>query len=91
MIINAKYASSCNVCGRHIGVGEKIEWSRGARAVHAACAQGPAASVSAAPARRSYRGARGKWNGCSCGAREMPDGSLSANACATCRFDAYDC
>ena len=30
---------------------------------------------------------RGRWNGCSCGAREMPDGSLSANACASCRFD----
>ncbi len=42
----------------------------------------------AASAARARSGGRGKWNGCACGARELPDGGLSANACATCRFDA---
>lgn len=39
-------------------------------------------------ARRSNRGV---WTGCSCGSRELPEGGLSDNACATCRFDEYDC
>ena len=56
--------------------------------------------VAGAGAKQPYRGARsfgarssfgrGKWNGCSCGARELPGGGLSANACAQCRFDEYD-
>ena len=75
MIITAKFASRCPVCTCGISVGSKVEWSKGAPARHLGCAQ---------PARRSYRG---RWNGCSCGAREMPDGSLSSNACAQCRFD----
>ena len=54
MIINAKYASSCNVCGRHIGVGEKIEWSRGARAVHAACATSGSTASRSTAARGGY-------------------------------------
>ena len=89
MIITAKFASTCSCCRQPIAVGSKIEWSKGSPAKHTACAQGPSSTVSAAPARRSaYRGqGRGRWNGCSCGAREMSDGSLSSNACASCRFD----
>jgi hypothetical protein len=77
MIITAKYASTCSCCRQPIQVGSKIEWSKGSPARHTACAVG----------RRGYA-SRGRWNGCSCGAREMPDGSLSNNACAQCRYDA---
>jgi hypothetical protein len=92
MIITAKYPSSCACCRQPIQVGSKIEWSKGSPAKHAACAAGsapPTVTVRAPSARRSYA-ARGKWNGCSCGARELPGGGLSANACASCRFDEYD-
>lgn len=89
MVITAKFASVCSCCSQRIVPGSKVEWSKGSPAKHTACSQGPAAFVAAAPARRSsYRGAaRGRWNGCSCGAREMPDGSLSSNACSSCRYD----
>lgn len=46
------------------------------------------APISTASARAPYRTtSRGKWTGCSCGAREMPDGTLSGNACRECRYD----
>jgi hypothetical protein len=87
MVITARFASVCPCCNSRIAVGSKVEWSKGSSARHVACATGPAAAVSAArPARRSFA-ARGRWNGCSCGAREMPDGTLSSNACASCRYD----
>jgi hypothetical protein len=87
MLITAKFASVCPCCNARIEVGSKVEWTKGNSARHVACATSPASTVSAArPARRS-QDARGRWNGCSCGAREMPDGTLSANACASCRFD----
>jgi len=50
------------------------------------------ALVKAAPAKaapgtaRAYR-SRGVWTGCPCGARELPGGGLSSNACADCRYD----
>lgn len=88
MVITARFASVCPCCSSRIAVGSKVEWSKGSSARHVACATGPASAVSTArPARRFYA-SRGRWNGCSCGAREMPDGSISANACAECRFDA---
>lgn len=90
MIITAKFASVCPCCSQRIVPGSKVEWSKGSPAKHTACSQGPVSAISAAPARRSssYRAAgRGRWNGCSCGAREMPDGSLSSNACSQCRYD----
>jgi hypothetical protein len=88
MIITAKFASICSCCRQPIVVGSKIAWSKGSPAKHVACAHGAASTVyAAAPARRTYTSSRGRWNGCSCGAREMPDGSLSRNACASCRFD----
>jgi hypothetical protein len=87
MIITAKFASTCSCCRQPIAMGSKIEWTKGSPAKHVACAQGSASTTYARSAgRRSYT-SRGLWNGCSCGAREMPDGSLSANACAQCRFD----
>lgn len=92
MIITAKFASVCPCCSSRIAVGSKVEWSKGSKAVHAACA-GTSAPVASKPyvatARRSYTPARaGKWNGCSCGAREYADGTVSANACFSCRHDA---
>jgi hypothetical protein len=89
MIITAKFASVCPCCAVGIEVGSKVEWSRGDKARHVACAAS-SSRVSRATSTRSsgYRSDRGRWNGCSCGAREMPDGSVSANACASCRYDA---
>ena len=87
MIITAKYPSYCACCRQPITVGSRIEWSKGSPAKHTACSGAVASTISAHPAGRRYTSSRGRWNGCSCGAREMPDGSLSANACASCRFD----
>jgi len=96
MIITAKFASVCPCCSNRIAIGSKVEWERGAKAKHAACAGATGPSVaSASPSaipyvasrRKAVSGGRGRWNGCSCGAREMADGSLSSNACAFCRYD----
>jgi hypothetical protein len=98
MLITAKFASVCPTCGQPINVGSRVEWSRGAKAVHQACVgagKGAAPAPSASPSTFSYQrgsrsggGARGKATGCSCGSREMPDGTLSAGACKQCRYDA---
>jgi len=96
MIISAKFASVCPCCSVRITPGSRVEWIKGSKAVHVACAGKPAPIALAATSvrRSSYAGrtsyARGKWNGCSCGARELPEGGLSANACASCKFDEYD-
>jgi len=45
------------------------------------------ALVKAAPAKARTYQSRGVWTGCPCGARELPGGGLSANACADCRYD----
>lgn len=37
MVITAKFASTCSCCRQPIAVGSKIEWSKGTKAVHAAC------------------------------------------------------
>lgn len=37
MLINAKFTSTCPVCGRPIHVGERVSWERGHKAVHAQC------------------------------------------------------
>jgi hypothetical protein len=94
MIIVAKFASTCPCCSRPITVGAKVEWSRGAKAVHVACvgqAASAAPTAASRPARSFSRRPAGRRNGCSCGARQLPGGGLSANACAQCRFDEYDC
>lgn len=84
MLITAKFASKCSCCGQSIAVGSKVEWSQGSPAKHVACATMGGAVVSS---RSSRSAVRGRWNGCACGAREMPDGSLSSSACASCRYD----
>lgn len=38
MIITAKFASVCPCCSVRIDVGSKVEWSKGAKVVHVACA-----------------------------------------------------
>lgn len=95
MIITAKFASVCPCCSARIAVGSKVEWNRGEKARHAACA-GKAVVASTAIPRSAYASPRsgnnrGRWTGCSCGSRELPGGGLSANACTSCRFDEYDC
>lgn len=54
MIIVAKFASVCPCCSVRINVGSKVEWSKGAKAVHAACA-GKSAPVASSPARSAGR------------------------------------
>jgi hypothetical protein len=93
MIIIAKFASTCPKCSRAIAIGSKVEWSKGAKASHVTCPAAGSVGAAAAPVARplyARRAPRGRWNGCSCGARELPGGGLSANACASCRFDEYD-
>lgn len=53
MIITAKFASVCPCCSSRISVGEKVEWSKGEKARHAACA-GKAVTAARSTARRSY-------------------------------------
>lgn len=51
MIITAKFAATCPCCSAQIKVGEKVEWTKGSKARHVACAGKPA---TAASTRRSY-------------------------------------
>jgi len=37
MIIKAKFASTCPVCGKTIEIGDEIEWEPGKKAIHLAC------------------------------------------------------
>ena len=84
MIIVAKYASFCSCCNSAIVAGSKIEWAKGAKPVHAACAGKTVAATTSY--RSTARRARpGVWTGCSCGSR---DGYPSSRDCASCRFDA---
>ena len=93
MIITAKFASSCPCCGLAIKPGAKVNWAPGTKASHVSCGGATSAHNAVAvsgrstQSRRGYSARAGKWNGCACGAREMDDGSLSANACASCRYD----
>lgn len=93
-IITAKFSTICPCCNSRIEAGSRVSWTPGSKALHVACvgrpvAQGTAAKVSRpAPRRSSY--SRGRSNGCACGARELPEGGLSDNACASCKFDEYD-
>jgi chorismate mutase len=40
MIIVSKYSSKCPACGGNIYAGDTVDWVRGSKARHAACAQG---------------------------------------------------
>jgi hypothetical protein len=56
MTITAKFATVCPCCNSRINAGDKVEWIKGSKARHVACASRPGAvtATSAAP-RRSYR------------------------------------
>lgn len=99
MIITAKYASVCPCCSSQITVGAKVEWSRGAKAVHVVCAGKPTSPASfvangvvnphaflAANGRGSAP--RARRTGCSCGSL---DGVSRPSDCRQCRFDNDDC
>lgn len=52
MIITAKFASMCPCCSSRIVEGSKVEWNRGEKARHVACAAAPGARiVASAPLR----------------------------------------
>jgi hypothetical protein len=55
MIITAKFASTCLCCSAPIAVGNKVEWSKGSKATHVACAGKPAAASVRTAAPRSAR------------------------------------
>lgn len=94
MTITAKYAATCPCCNRPISVGDKIEWSKGSKARHAACAASGSQSATAAPrasntvsSRRPVRSTgRGTWTGCSCGSVEEYERNSD---CGSCRHDRY--
>ena len=82
MTITAKYASLCPCCNQPITPGTKVEWSKGSKARHVACASSDAApavtyagrgNVADMPRRSSRGGSR--WTGCSCGSRELSCGT----------------
>ena len=55
MIITAKFASTCPCCAAPIAVGAKVEWSKGSKAAHVACAGRPATASVRVAAPRSAR------------------------------------
>lgn len=60
MVITAKFSSTCPCCSEPITVGSKVEWSKGQKARHVACAGKPAV---ASTARRSSYGRSAYRNG----------------------------
>ena len=52
MTITAKYASICPCCNRSIAPGDKVEWSKGTKARHVACAGSSPSTVSRATTQR---------------------------------------
>lgn len=52
MTITAKFASVCPCCNQRIQIGSKVEWSKGSKARHVACA---GSAVAAAPTTYSGR------------------------------------
>lgn len=58
MIINAKFTSQCPACGGAIDIGERVEWTKGARARHVVCQQSASAqtiSTATSTPRRGWR------------------------------------
>ncbi len=104
MLITAKYSGICPVCSSSIAAGSKVEWARGEKARHAACATVPATSTATDCYGRPLAGARiaiersttrtkrspGRRTGCSCGSREDRYGDLvpSERNCSHCEHDA---
>jgi hypothetical protein len=94
MTITAKFASVCPCCNVRIAVGTKVEWSKGNKARHVACAASgatvnPAATVSSIQAsRRNWGRARGMGSGHGQASR-MPGYSSYCTDNESCRC--YDC
>lgn len=63
MTITAKYAATCPCCNRPINVGDRIEWSKGTKARHAACAAVGAPVSSARPRRGGGTWDPSRFNG----------------------------
>lgn len=94
MIITAKFSSICPACSNHIAVGEKVEWSKGRKAAHVACA---GSTTPAAPktygarveaSRRMWGARRGMGSGHGT-ATKMPGYSGYCTDNESCRC--YDC
>ncbi|OGR95483.1 MAG: hypothetical protein A2V88_15340 [Elusimicrobia bacterium RBG_16_66_12] len=94
MTITAKFASVCPCCNVRIQPGSKVEWTKGSKARHVACASRPGAVTVASAATQSpgygIRSNRtsnglGRRTGCSCGSQE---GGSKSSDCWTCRHDA---
>lgn len=63
MVITARFASFCPCCNARIEVGSKVEWSKGAKARHVACAGSAPSSqirVASTPRPTSHR----PWRPC---------------------------
>lgn len=83
MIIVAKFASVCPCCSARIAVGSKVEWSRGEKAKHVACAGKPSiASATRSSGRQPY----GRGHG---SAANVPGYSPYCTANSSC--GCYDC
>lgn len=94
MTITAKYPSVCPCCNQRIQPGTTVEWTKGSKARHVACASKPGAvSAASAPAKSSYsngsgygrRSYGGRRTGCSCGSVV---GMSKSSDCWTCQHDA---
>lgn len=96
MIITAKYASTCPTCKSAINVGDKVEWTKGAKAQHVSCVGSTTAPSSPV---RSYgqrveqsRRAWGRARGMGAGHGSAPRVAGYSSYCtdnASCRC--YDC
>lgn len=64
MTITAKFNSVCPCCGNRISAGEKVEWTKGSKAHHVACASKPGAKAVPNQSRteRVYKSRYG-WDG----------------------------
>jgi len=60
MIITAKFPSLCPCCNARITVGSKVEWSKGAKATHVACATAAPAAARPSAAVQAYSRAWGR-------------------------------
>jgi hypothetical protein len=63
MIITAKFAGFCPCCNKSIAVGSKVEWSKGAKARHAACT-GTTPRTAAPSTTGTYGGYRTRYTPC---------------------------
>jgi len=64
MIITAKFPGFCPCCNGRIEVGSKVEWSKGAKARHAACIGSTIATTSRPSTTGTSRGYRTRYTPC---------------------------